>query len=200
LDFVLGDNSADPSHDFINAKRLSESAWQGLHLENHPRRHEVQNMKATQKSVFSLATVFVFVVTTIMLVACVRDTSQDLVKAARTGDTETVRRLLESGADVEAKDEMHHSSVLMWAAHEGHTDVMNLLIQNGAEIDARKPTGETALWFAAQKGQLQTMKILVDHGADIELTGRNDRTAVEVARENGHEEIAVFLEDAGASG
>lgn len=142
----------------------------------------------------------IIIVAAIVLVACAGNTSEALVQATKNGDIATVERLLEGGADVEAKDSKYHSSLLMWAAHEGHTDIMDLLIQNGATIDTKKPTGETALWFAAQKGQLEALKILVHHGADINVIGWKGATALEVAQKYGHQEIVDYLRDAGAGG
>ena len=149
--------------------------------------------------VFSAA-VSIFIVTAVLLAACASHTGEELVQATKKGDTETVKRLLEAGVDVNTEDSKHHSSVLMWAAHEGHTDIMDLLIQNGASVDIRKPSGETALWFAAQKGHLEALKILAHHGADVNVIGWEGTTALEVARKNGHQEIIDYLREVGADG
>jgi len=162
--------------------------------------YEVHYMNHRQINRLLPAALAVLAVAAITLVACTGQNSEKLVQAARQGDIETVKSLLDAGADVETRDSKYQSSLLMWAAHEGHTDVLNLLISNGAEIDARKPTGETALWFAAQRGQLATLEILARHGADINVTGWEGATALEVARKKGHQDVVDYLRSAGADG
>jgi len=170
-------------------------AWEAGIVEN-----EGQSMNCRQTNTVFPAAVSVIIIAAIALVACAGNTSEELVLATKAGDIKTVKKLLGGGADVNAKDNKHHASLLMWAAHEGHTEVMNLLIQKGANIDTKKTTGETALWFAAQKGQLESLRILVHHDADVNVVGWKGATALEVARKNGHQEIVDYLRDAGAGG
>ena len=44
--------------------------------------------------------------------------------AARAGDAESVRVLLAHGADVDATENWHGQTALMWAAIENHADVV----------------------------------------------------------------------------
>ncbi len=57
-----------------------------------------------------------------------------LHSAALTGDTNTLTRLLNEGADVNAKDN-YGRTPLSLAAYRGKTDVAELLISKGADID-----------------------------------------------------------------
>ena len=59
-----------------------------------------------------------------------------LMTAARTGNAEVVKLLLDQGADVGAKEGWHGQSALMWAAAEGHPDVVQVLIDHKADIHA----------------------------------------------------------------
>ena len=90
------------------------------------------------------------------LLSCGENLDEELVQAAKKGKAEKIENLLKKGADVNAKDRKHKSTVLMWAAHEGHIDAMKVLIRNGAEIGEKRDNGETALWFASQKGKQDT--------------------------------------------
>jgi len=148
----------------------------------------------------SPAAVTIFCFTVIVLVACAADYSDELVQATKKGEIETVKRLLDNGADVETRDSKFNSSLLMWAAHEGHADILELLIQKGAIIDASKQDGQTALWFAAEKGQMETLEILVRNGADVNVIGWEGDSALEVARKYGHQEVVDYLQNAGAGG
>jgi ankyrin repeat protein len=127
-------------------------------------------------------------------VACGTSKDQELVQAAKQGNTTVIEKLLRDGADVNAKDEEYQSTALMWAAHNGHTQAVRMLIDNGAEINARRFKGETALWFAAQKGQLAPLKALVEYGADATIPGRDGDTALNIARKNGHNHLVAYLQ------
>ena len=51
-----------------------------------------------------------------------------LINASRDGDIETVRRLLEEGADVDYADRSSKTA-LIYASECGHTDIVVLLVQ-----------------------------------------------------------------------
>ena len=58
------------------------------------------------------------------------DKNQQLIDAARIGDLENARALIEAGADVNAMDE-HHWTALMYAAEYNHAESVRLLIEAG---------------------------------------------------------------------
>ena len=57
--------------------------------------------------------------------------------AARTGNVEAMKVLLDHGADVNAKETLRGTTPLMWAADEGHAAAVQLLIERGADIKAQ---------------------------------------------------------------
>lgn len=61
---------------------------------------------------------------------------QPIHHAARNGDTEIVRLLIEHGADVNARNTRGHT-VLYCAGGHGHLDALQLLLKNGADCHAR---------------------------------------------------------------
>jgi ankyrin repeat protein len=69
--------------------------------------------------------------------------------AARNGDTEVVRLLIEHGADVNARNTRGHT-VLYCAGGHGHLETLQLLLREGADRDARfTHDGQTlAEWLA----------------------------------------------------
>jgi ankyrin repeat protein len=86
-----------------------------------------------------------------------RDEANDNVKgrtplmlAAFRGDAAAVVKLLERGADVNARDG-DGDTALMFAAYRGHGLVVALLLQYGANVYARARNGWTAK-KAAQSG------------------------------------------------
>jgi ankyrin repeat protein len=75
---------------------------------------------------------------------------QPIHHAARNGDTEIVRLLINHGADVNAINPRGHT-VLYCAGGHGHLDTLRLLLDNGADCDARfTHDGKTLLEWLAQ--------------------------------------------------
>ena len=93
-----------------------------------------------------------------------RGGSTPLLFAARVGDVESARLLLEAGAD--ANDALPDGiSALMLAAHSGHGQVAALLLENGADPE-RAAVGYTALHAAVLRGDLALVKALLARGAN----------------------------------
>jgi len=57
--------------------------------------------------------------------------------AARNGDTDIVRVLLDAGADVNARGKANNHTVLYCAGGHGHVDTVRLLLEAGADASAR---------------------------------------------------------------
>ncbi len=72
----------------------------------------------------------------------------DLMRASLEGNTETVKRLLESGADVNAKDDEGRTA-LMFAVTNMQTDSAKALVEHGADVNVKANDGCTELMLAA---------------------------------------------------
>jgi ankyrin repeat protein len=96
-----------------------------------------------------------------------RGGSTALLFAARSGDAESARLLVEAGADV--NDALPNGMpALVEAAHSGHEDVGILLLDKGADPNARD-VGYTALHAAVLRGGLRLVQALLARGADPNL-------------------------------
>ena len=74
-----------------------------------------------------------------------------LMRAAEAGDAESVQRLIDAGANVNATD-MSGRTALMWAALGGHAGVVRLLLYAGADAYASHKNGITAFMLAQARG------------------------------------------------
>jgi len=87
-----------------------------------------------------------------------------LMYAALYGDADSVRLLLENGADPNAENESG-STALMWAIDDPVK--VKLLLDRGANVNARTDIGRTPLLMAASRfGSSAVVKLLLDRGAD----------------------------------
>ena len=91
--------------------------------------------------------------------------STPLLFAARNGDVETARALLQAGADVN-DTAAARASALVIAAHSGHGPLAIHLLENGADPNAAD-AGYTALHAAILRSEVALTEALLDHGADV---------------------------------
>jgi ankyrin repeat protein len=120
--------------------------------------------------------------------------NRQLLAATLRGDNEKVQMLLEQGADIEARDFIDQTA-LMIAAFFGPIEMLQLLLDRGANIEARcGDGGEIALTNAAERGHTEMVQLLLDRGANIEAKDRQD-TALIIAAEKGHKAIVQLLLD-----
>jgi TatD DNase family protein len=75
-------------------------------------------------------------------------TYDDLISAARLGDTKDIAKLVQRGASVDTTDK-EGNTLLMLAARDGHTELVEYLIKQRAKVNERNAVGDTALRLAA---------------------------------------------------
>ena len=94
--------------------------------------------------------------------------STPLLFAARHGDIETTRVLIDAGADVN-DIAASGASALVIAAHSAHGPLGIYLLEQGADPNAAG-AGYTALHAAVLRSQVELVEALLDHGADPNAT------------------------------
>jgi len=120
--------------------------------------------------------------------------SAALIRAARAGDAEAVRRGLRDGADPNAADGSGRTA-LYWAALKNQVGCMEVLGEAEADLDkADGIYGETPLMIAAEAGHTAAVEWLLGRGADWRLTRKSGRTALGIAKGRGKAEAAAALE------
>ncbi|KAL6820195.1 hypothetical protein J3E69DRAFT_341379 [Trichoderma sp. SZMC 28015] len=121
-----------------------------------------------------------------------------LIQAAKNGQKDITKMLLENGADVNIQDP-DGQAPLWWAASEGQKEIALLLLENGADIEIMDSMGQTPLWIAAEMEETSMIELLVTKGADIDTTGGYEgRTIVQEAVFCDEESMVKLLIELGA--
>ncbi len=94
--------------------------------------------------------------------------------AARDGELDLVRSLLDSGADVNQRAE-NRWTPLHFAAERGHVFVVELLLDRGADVGATTDEGYMPVDLAAVYDRGSVVELLQRHGRPKRRKRRNGR-------------------------
>ncbi|MHC4072283.1 MAG: ankyrin repeat domain-containing protein, partial [Planctomycetota bacterium] len=123
---------------------------------------------------------------------------KDLNQAAVDGDLDRVKSLVSGGADVNVKNRMGMTPLVV-AAMNDRTAVCEFLVANGADLNAKDGRSQTALYFAVDKGNKELVEMLVKKGADVNITTGRGENAFSLAKKNQNTEIVDLLAKNGAT-
>jgi len=108
------------------------------------------------------------------------------------GNLEKVKKAIASGADVNTKNELGYTT-LMLASYCGLTDIIELLIKAGADVNAKDNHGSTALTWASMNGHTDIVELLIKAGADVNTKNKNDRTPLMLASRYDYKDTVELL-------
>ena len=119
-----------------------------------------------------------------------------LLNAARyNAKPEIIKYLIDSGADVNARDQ-DKMTPIMWASLDNaNPKTLEILVQAGADINARAKNGKTAIYFAiAGKNTVDIIKKMVELGADVNVKDEEDIMPLDISNQinNVHIDSAIY--------
>jgi ankyrin repeat protein/beta-lactamase regulating signal transducer with metallopeptidase domain len=181
-------------------------------------------------ALLSIVTVFAMFIASAQLVAAPQEAesatssnipnevSTPLIRAAARGDNDEVKRLIQSGADVneawegkrdESQDDRGRypserdqynlqRTALATAASRGHAEVVQSLLDAGAPVDRVVQGDSTSLIAAASHNHENVTRLLIDRGADVNKAVRGDGSPLIAATRVNNVEIMKLMLSLGA--
>jgi ankyrin repeat protein len=126
----------------------------------------------------------------------VRPEQVRLLEAARRGELDVVKRLVEAGETVNPPGGAR--TPLIAAALHSRLAVMEYLLAKGADVNARDRLGRSALWAAVWGDQPEAFRLLLSKDAAVEVSAKTGDTLLFMAVEGGRLEMARELIARGA--
>ncbi|EEC00316.1 tankyrase, putative [Ixodes scapularis] len=127
-------------------------------------------------------------------------TDMQLLEAAKAGNLDLVRSLVEADADVvNCRDvDGRQSTPLHFAAGYNRVPVVEFLLQRGADVHAKDKGGLVPLHNACSYGHYQVADLLVKHGASVNVSDLWRFTPLHEATAKGKCDIVRLLLEHGA--
>ena len=116
--------------------------------------------------------------------AAARAVDPGLIEAVKAGEVETVRALLDGGADVDARAS-DGATALHWAVHRDDAGLVELLLAAGADATIANRYGVQAVSLAAENGNPAILETLLRAGADANAALSGGETALMTAARTG---------------
>lgn len=119
-----------------------------------------------------------------------------LMQAAAFGTAETVKTLIDAGADVNARNSFD-ATALVWAAADFAK--VSMLVEKGADVNSRTKLGRTPLMVASScDGCSEIVRYLLTKGANAKAADGRGKTVLQIAAESGDGASVRLLLAAGA--
>ncbi len=121
--------------------------------------------------------------------------------AAKVGDKEVVKWLLDHGADPAITDEQSQMSWML-ALNDNHSDIVELLLSvHSYDCEGELPLGRHSIHYACvagNNGNKKVVKYLLDKGVNINVKSRDGMTALVCAANHLYKDMVRFLVENGA--
>lgn len=131
------------------------------------------------------------------------DANREFIKAAKAGNVEKLRLLLDADPNVINARDTDGSTALHCATWKGHQAVVDHLLRAGADVNLHSNNehwGTTPLHAAAHANQAAIARVLIENGADVNARDRAGRTPLDHTEFHKAKAAAKLLRGAGARG
>lgn len=154
----------------------------------------MHNIRFVEELIYTRASQYLNNIETSLKEGNVKENPFLLRAACMKGQSETVEKLIDAGADVNQSDGSQKplTAACMW----GHLSVIKVMIKAGASVN-QSVGKETPLTAACAAGHLNVVQELIKEGADLNRCDDN-HTPLTVASFEGHQSIVKALIKAGA--
>ncbi len=192
-------------------RRRGAGAHRALHQAERP--HEDEGHDQGMKQSHTGRAVLAIALPLVLLTACGGSeqalepeeqlaVDRKLIAAAWENDLSEARRLIEEGADVNAKDDSVQSAYLI-STSEGYVELLELTLEHGADVTSLDSFNGTGLIRAADRGHVEIVRELLKTEIDVDHVNNLGWTALLEAIILGdggpsHTEVVRLLVDAGA--
>jgi ankyrin repeat protein len=130
------------------------------------------------------------------------DANREFIRAAKSGNAEKLRALLEANPNVIHARDTDGSTALHCATWKGHQAVVAFLLSAGADVNIHSNNehwGTTPLHAAAHANQATIAQMLIDNGADVNAHDKDGKTPLHHTKFHKAKAAAKVLQNNGAT-
>ncbi len=140
---------------------------------------------------------FILVITIMLFILSGCAAKSPLIRASSSGDSSTVQKLINEGANVNEADSRGYTP-LMHAVWSRDVETVQVLLNKGVDVNAKDKNGYTALLWASSYGLNDIAKHLIAKDADVNVKGNDNSTPYLLAVQTNNTELAELLISKGA--
>jgi len=118
-----------------------------------------------------------------------------LYRACKYRQPNTVRVLLEHGADPNKRTWGFGKTCLFQAAYDGRLDIASLLLDAGADVNAVDDSGNNALREAALNGKIEAAVFLLSKGLSPQQRNKQGLTMLDVVAKYAKPKVAAAINE-----
>ncbi len=124
-------------------------------------------------------------------------TYSSLYLAAHAGDLAAVKKMVESGADINESGPKKMTPLMAGLVSQNQS-LVDYLLEKGAKTDSVDERGWNIVHFAASNNNVKMLKLLDSKGMDLNtLTVQDNASAYQLAKSYNQEDAAKWLKDKG---
>jgi ankyrin repeat protein len=123
----------------------------------------------------------------------------DIWAAASAGDNAAIKRFLDAGVAVNAKQGRRGGTPLLNTILQDHPSSVRLLIERGANVTLSGPDGNTPLHLAAFFGDESLVKLLLEKGANSKAKNSKGETALDIVSTEWNSQLEASYKGVGRS-